>query len=75
MMTSVVKIDWTDPAEAIVGFVTFIVMVLGYSISKGIGLGIIAYVLVKLCTGKIKEISIPTWVICAFFVAYFILAS
>ena len=73
MMTSVVKVDWEDPAEAIVAFLTFIVMVLGYSISKGIGIGIIAFVLVKLCTGKIKEISIPTWVICAFFLATFIL--
>lgn len=75
MMTSVVKIDWTDPAEAIVGFVTFIVMVLGYSINKGIGAGIIVYIIVKLCTGKIKEISIPTWVIGVLFLATFVLTS
>ena len=41
MMSSVTKIDWEDAAEAIVAFLTFIVMVLGYSISKGIGIGII----------------------------------
>ena len=73
MMTSVTDIDWTDPAEAFVGFVTFIIMVLGYSIPDGIGLGILAYVIVKLFTGKVKEISIATWVIGAFFLAYFIL--
>lgn len=73
MMSSVVKIDWTDAGEAIVAFLTFIVMVLGYSISKGIGIGIIAYILVKVCTGKIKEISIPTWVIGVLFLATFIL--
>jgi len=73
MMTSVTKIDWTDPAEAIVAFLTFIVMVLGYSISKGIGIGIIAYILVKICTGKIKEISVATWVIGVLFLATFIL--
>lgn len=73
MMTSVIKIDWEDPADAIVAFLTFIVMVLGYSISKGIGIGIIAFVVVKLFTGKIKEISIPTWVICVLFLATFIL--
>ncbi|MDE6868671.1 MAG: NCS2 family permease, partial [Clostridia bacterium] len=39
MMTSVTKIDWSDAGEAIVAFLTFIVMVLGYSISKGIGIG------------------------------------
>ncbi len=73
MMTSVVKVDWTDPAEAIVAFLTFVVMVLGYSISKGIGFGILAFVLVKVCTGKIKEVSIPTWVIGVLFLATFIL--
>lgn len=73
MMTSVVKVDWNDPAEAIVAFFTFIIMVLGYSISKGIGMGILVYVIVKLCTGKVKEISIPTWVIGALFLATFIL--
>lgn len=73
MMSSVTKIDWEDAAEAIVAFVTFIVMVLGYSISKGIGMGILAYILVKLCTGKVKEISIPTWVIGALFLATFVL--
>ncbi len=73
MMTSVVKVDWTDAAEAIVAFLTFIVMVLGYSISKGIGIGIITYIIVMVCTGKIKEVSIPTWVIGVIFLATFIL--
>ena len=73
MMTSVTKINWEDASEAIVAFLTFIVMVLGYSISKGIGIGIIAYILVKLCTGKVKEISIATWVIGVLFLATFIL--
>ncbi len=52
---------------------TFVTMVLGYSISHGIGIGIIAYILVKLCTGKVKEISIATWVIGVLFLATFIL--
>ena len=73
MMTSVVKVDWTDPADAIVAFLTFIVMALGYSISKGIGIGIISYIIVKVFTGKVKEISIPTWVIGVVFLATFIL--
>lgn len=73
MMTSVAKIDWEDPGEAIVAFLTFITMVLGYSISHGIGIGIIAYILVKACTGKIKEISIATWVIGVLFLATFLL--
>lgn len=73
MMGSVKNVDWDDPADAIVAFMTFIVMVLGYSISKGIGVGIVVYILVKLFTGKVKEISIPTWVIGALFAVTFIL--
>lgn len=73
MMTSVVKVKWEDAGEAIVAFLTFIVMALGYSISKGIGIGIISYILVKLCTGKVKEISIATWIIGVLFLATFIL--
>jgi len=48
-------------------------MVLGYSISKGIGYGILAYIIIQLCTGKVKEISVTTWVIGALFLATFIL--
>lgn len=73
MMNSVTKIDWNDAAEAIVGFLTFIVMLLGYSISTGIGMGMITYILVKVCTGKIKEIKVATWVVAAFFLATFLL--
>ena len=73
MMTSVTKIDWSDAGEAIVAFLTFIVMVLGYSISKGIGIGILAYIVVPICTGKVKEITIPTWVIGVLFLATFVL--
>ncbi len=73
MMTSVTKIEWSDAAEAIVAFFTLIVMVLGYSIAKGIGMGIIVYIIVKLCTGKVKEIKIPTWVIGVLFIAMFLL--
>lgn len=73
MMTSVTKVKWEDAGEAIVAFLTFIVMALGYSISKGIGIGIITYILVKLCTGKVKEVSIATWVIGVLFLATFIL--
>ena len=73
MMTSVVKVDWEDALDAIVAFMTFMVMLLGYSISKGIGMGIITYIIVKVCTGKIRDITIPTWVIGALFFATFIL--
>lgn len=75
MMSSVTKIDWSDAADAIVAFVTFMVMLLGYSISKGIGMGIITFILVRLFTGKVKEISVATWVIGVIFFATFLVSS
>ena len=73
MMNGISKVDWSDAVEALVAFTTFIVMCLGYSINKGIGAGMVAYVLVKLFTGKIKDISIPTWVISIIYIATFFL--
>ncbi|MCI5745699.1 MAG: NCS2 family permease, partial [Erysipelotrichaceae bacterium] len=48
MMSTIAKIDWTNPSMAIVAFLTFIVMILGYSISSGIGVGIISYILIQI---------------------------
>ena len=75
MMSSVTKIDWNDAADSIVAFMTFMVMLLGYSISKGIGMGIITFIIVRLCTGKVKEISVATWVIGIIFLATFLISS
>ena len=73
MMKGVSQTDWSDYAEAIIVFATFIVMCLGYSISKGIGAGLIVYIFVMLFTGKVKEIKIATWVISAIYLATFLL--
>ena len=75
MMSSVKNIDWAQPANALPAFLTIAVMAFGYSISFGIGIGLISCVLIKICTGKIKEISIVTWVIAALFLALFLLTN
>lgn len=75
MMSSVKDIEWGDPAVALPAFLTITIMAFGFSISFGIGVGLISCVLVKICTGKIKEISPVTWVITALFVAMFVLTN
>ena len=75
MMTSVVKVKWEDPADAIIAFCTFIFMALGYSISTGIGLGILVYIIVKICTGEVKKVSVATWLVGALFLAMFLLTK
>lgn len=72
MMRSVVNVDWHDVEIALPAFITIFIMVLSYSISYGIAAGIICYVLVKLFTGKIKEINAGTWVISILFVLMFL---
>ena len=48
-------------------------MPLTYSIADGIGIGIISYVLIKLFTGKVKDMSIVTAIIALLFVIKFII--
>ena len=86
MMANVKDIEFKDPLNSVPAFVTIIMMPLAYSITTGIGLGIITYVvlnsvafLVKLClfkAGKIEEkptwnISVVALVITALFLVYF----
>lgn len=73
MMNCVKDIEWTDPAKAVPAFLTIAMMSFAYNISFGIGFGIISYVLIKLFTGKAKEVTITTYVLAALFLAMFLL--
>lgn len=73
MMGAVAKIDWNDAGAAIIAFLTITIMAFGYSISTGIGVGIIVSIIVNACTGKIKEVTPATWIIGVFFLATFVL--
>jgi AGZA family xanthine/uracil permease-like MFS transporter len=72
MMPSVKTIHWDDYRKAIPAFVTIIMMPLAYSISDGILLGVISYVLCHAISGKIKHISITMWVLAALFICKYI---
>lgn len=67
MLACVKDLDWHDPAVALPSFLTMAMMPFTYNISFGIAFGLISYVIVKLCTGKLKEIKIGTWVITLLF--------
>lgn len=56
MMESVGKIAWNDYRDSVPAFLTMIMMPLTWSISNGIGAGIISYVLIRLLTGDAKSI-------------------
>ena len=75
MLTNVVNIDFSDFAEAIPCFICIAAMPFFYSISEGISMGVITYVVVNLVTGKVKEkkISALMFVLAILFVAKYIL--
>lgn len=75
MLKGFSKVDMHDPASAVPAFLALIMMPLTYSISNGIGIGAIAYVLITLCTGNYKKKDIPVTVIAALFVLRFVMVT
>ena len=74
MLTSVTKIDFSDMTEAIPCFIAIIAMPFMYSISEGISMGVISYVVINVITGKAKEkkISVLMYVLAILFVLKYI---
>lgn len=75
MLKSFAKVDMNDLASAVPAFLALVMMPLTYSISNGIGIGAIAYVLISLFTGKYKKKDIPITVIAALFVLRFVFVT
>lgn len=72
LMMSVIKdIPFGNFEEAIPAFLTLIAIPLTYSISNGIGIGFISYVLVKVFTGKAKDVHLLMWITAVIFAVNF----
>ncbi|MFU2053374.1 NCS2 family permease [Gallibacterium anatis] len=67
MSSSLIKVRWDDLTEATPAFITAAMMPFTYSITEGISLGFISYCVMKLFTGKAKEVSVPVWLIAVLF--------
>lgn len=72
MLDSVKLLDLSDVSEAFPAFITMITMVLCYSIADGICLGILSYVILKLCTGQWKKLNMTLIILSLVFIANFI---
>lgn len=72
MLTSITKIDFKDYTEAVPAFIAIIAMPFMYSISEGIAMGVISYVVIKLAAGKAKNISPLMYVLAVLFVIKYI---
>lgn len=72
MMEPVRNIDFDDATEAIPSFITLVMMPLAYSISAGILLGMIAYVVINVCCGKFKKITPTMYILAILFILKYI---
>lgn len=73
MMSPIKKINFDDFTDAIPAFLTIVMMPFAYSIADGIVFGMVSYVILKLLTGRTKEISKVMWLLAVLFVLKFVL--
>ena len=72
MMSSVLKIDFNDYAEATPAFICVLLMPLTYSISEGIVLGHLSYIFINLLSGNYKKMTVGMYILAAFFLIKFL---
>ncbi len=72
MITAVVDIDFTDVSEAVPAYLCLLAMPLMYSISEGIAVGVISYVVINVCAGKAKKIHPLMYILAVLFVLKYI---
>lgn len=72
MMEPVRNIDFDDATEAIPSFITLVMMPLAYSISAGIMIGMISYVVVNLFCGKFKKLTPAMYILAILFILKYI---
>lgn len=72
MLSGMEKLDWSDFTELLPALIMIIMIPLTFSIANGIALGFISYVVMKIFTGNIKNISSGAWFLALIFIAKFI---
>jgi AGZA family xanthine/uracil permease-like MFS transporter len=71
MVTQVLDIDWKSWDVALPAFFAMVLMPFTYSITVGIGAGVVLYVILQAVTGKLKQVHPLMWLIAALFIVYF----
>ena len=74
MIQAVTGINFSDPSEGIPAFLAIVMMPFAYSIAEGIVYGVLAYVVLKALTGKIKDITVVAWILFGVFVLRFFIS-
>ncbi|MCO6553244.1 MAG: NCS2 family permease [Gilliamella sp.] len=72
MVSSLVKVNWSDLTEATPAFITAIMMPFAFAITEGVALGFISYVVLKTFTGKFKQLNLCVIIFALLFALKFI---
>ena len=72
MISSIKDIDFENYSDSIAAFMTIIAMPLTYSISDGIMLGVITYVLLNVCSGKFSKLNVGMYILAVLFILKYI---
>ena len=69
MASSIKKMNFDgDLADSIGGYLAFLIMPLTYSIANGIMFGVLAWFIIKVCSGQVKKIHPVMYIVCALFI-------
>ena len=72
MIQSITRLDFDDFTELIPAFLTISLMIFTFNIGVGMTVGLFSYPLIKLCTGRAREVSGGMWVLAALSLTFFI---
>lgn len=75
MISPIQEIDFGDYSEGIPAFLCVLFMVCAYSISDGIMMGVLSYVVICTATGKIRKVNRMTWVLAALFIVRIVMKA
>ena len=75
MLSNLKKIDFDDMTQLLPVAIMLIAMPISGSIGHGIGLALISYTVIKVCSGKAKDVSVLTYVLSAIFLLKFFLVA
>jgi adenine/guanine/hypoxanthine permease len=73
MLRNVRELAWDDPTELLPSFLVLVGIPLSYSIADGLALGFVAYPLLKLLGGRVREVRWISWLLAAVLLGYFVL--
>ena len=74
MLSNLKKIDFDDLSQMLPVSIMLLAMPISGSIGHGIGLALISYTVIRLCTGKAKEVSLLTYALSVLFLVKFFTA-